>query len=245
MLRIIKRVKNFYGQANHLGWPRTLQLRTFKRLGIGEIRIDVDGLANPVAVRVGDSDIYDFEHSLGRWREPLDLGFTPSVIVDAGANVGYSVLRFFLEYPQSRIIAIEPDSANLAQLSKNCEGLSNLAVEPHALWTHQARLRITNPEEGSNAFQVGEDSKGSITSLSISNILERHSLEAIDLLKIDIEGSEVEIFSDCKEWLPKVRALLVETHDRLRPGCTNAVQRAVAGHMKFCGHINEYEYYRA
>lgn len=241
----IHRVRSFYDQANHLGWVRTAQLRAFKRLGLNEITIAVDGLPNSVAVRVDDSDIYDFEHSLGRWREPLNLGFTPSVIVDAGANVGYSVLRFFLEYPQSRIIAIEPDCGNLAQLNKNCAGLSNLVVEPHALWTHKTRLSITNPGEGSNAFQVGEDPEGSISSLSVADILERYSLETIDLLKVDIEGSEVEIFSYCKEWLPKVRALLVETHDRLRSGCTNAVRRAVASQMEFCGHVNEYEYYRA
>lgn len=204
----------------------------------------MEGVRNRVAVRTADSDIYDFNHSLGPRREPLNLGFTPSMIVDAGANVGYSVLRFLLEYPDARIIAIEPDAGNLAQMAKNCAGYHSLIVEPHALWTHSTRLKITNPEEGSNAFQVAESPGGSITSVSIPDIIERHSIETIDLLKVDIEGSELEVFSDCEAWLPKVNALLVETHDRIRPGCSDAVRRAVAGHMTFQGHVSEYEYYR-
>lgn len=243
-MALIKRVKNFCEQANHLGWRRTAQLRASKRLGRHEIQVRVDGVRNRVAIRTADSDIYDFNHSLGPWREPLNLGFIPSVIVDAGANVGYSVLRFFLEFPAAKIIAIEPDAGNLAQLAKNCAGYESLSVEPHALWTHRAELAILNPEEGSNAFRVTEQQDGPITSISISDIIERHSLDRINLLKVDIEGSEIEVFSDCGDWLPKVDALLVETHDRMRAGCTDAVRRAVAGHLEFQGHVNEYEYYR-
>jgi FkbM family methyltransferase len=243
-MAFVERVRNFCDQANHLGWYRTGQLRAFKRLGFTQIQVKVRGIRNRVAIRTADSDIYDFNHSLGPWREALNLGFTPSVIVDAGANVGYSVLRFLLEYPDAKIVAIEPGPDNLAQFAKNCAGYKNLSVEPHALWTHRTRLTITNPEEGSNAFQVGEDPHGTITSVSISDLIERHSLDRIDLLKMDIEGSEIEVFSDCAAWLPKVEALLVETHDRMRAGCSDAVRRAVAGHMTFQGHVNEYEYYR-
>jgi FkbM family methyltransferase len=237
------RVQNFTNQAQHLGWGRTVQLRALKRLGVDEIGLKVSGLHHKVAVRVADSDIYDFNHSLGSGREPLNLGFTPRVIVDAGANVGYSVLRFLLEYPKARIIAIEPDAGNLAQMVKNCATYRNLIVEPHALWTHRTRLSITNPEDGSNAFQVAEDPNGSITSISIPDIIERHSIETIDLLKVDIEGSELEVFSDCEAWLPKVRALLVETHDNLRPGTKKAVQNATEGQMRFKRMVGEYEFY--
>lgn len=241
---LAQRIRNFTDQANHLGWARTAQLRALKRLGVPEVRLKVPGLQSRVAVRVADSDIYDFNHSLGSGREPLNLGFIPKVIVDAGANVGYSVLRFFLEYPRARIIAIEPDAGNLAQLAKNCAAYRNLIVEPHALWTHSTRLKITNPDEGSNAFQVAEDPKGSITSVSIPDILERHSIDTIDLLKIDIEGSEIEVFSDSGSWLPKVRALLIETHDNLRPGTEEAVRRATKDLMVYQGRIGEYDYYR-
>ena len=244
-MTFIARARNFRDQARQLGWARTARIRALRRLGVEEMRLRAPGLRHRVAVRVADSDIYDFDHSLGRGREALKLGFTPSVIVDVGANVGYSVLRFFLEFPDARIIAVEPGRANLAQLRKNCAGYAKLSIEECGLWNANARLKITNPESGSNSFMVSEDPDGDIPAVSLDDIIERHSLDHIDLLKIDIEGSEIEVFSNCERWLPKVRALLVETHDDMRPGCSDAVRRAVSNLMTFQGHVGEYEYYRA
>lgn len=239
------RLRNFRDQAQHLGWLRTAQLRILKRLGVRQFNIRVQGLRNPVAVRTGDSDIYDFHHSLGPQKSQLPLGFTPSVIVDAGANVGYSVLRFFLEFPEARVIALEPGTENLAQLRKNCAGYTNLSVESCGLWNRIARLKIVNPEAGSNAFIVSEDPEGDIPAVSVDDIIAKHSLDRIDLLKVDIEGSEIEVFSNSEKWLPKVRALLIETHDDQRPGCSDAVRRATSKHMSFQGYIGEYEFYRS
>jgi FkbM family methyltransferase len=245
MSSLMQRVKGFRDQAAQLGWARTAQLRFSKRLGRKEIRISVPGLKRKVAVRVADSDIYDFNHSLGRGQEPLSLGFDPRVIIDAGANVGYTVLRFSQQFPKARIIAIEPEQENIRQLLKNCEGNENLSLEPKALWSHSTRLRITNPEDASNAFIVEEDESGKIEAISIDDVMRRYELDSIDLLKIDIEGSEKEVFEhpSAQDWLPKVRALLVETHDNMRSGTAEAVKRATLGHMTFQGHVGEYEFY--
>jgi hypothetical protein len=47
----------------------------------------------------------------------------------------------------------------------------------------------------------------------------------IDLLKVDIEGAEIEVFGACP-WITKVRAIAIELHDRIRPGCTSVVKTA-------------------
>jgi FkbM family methyltransferase len=245
MKSLRERLRGVYDQAARLGWARTIQLRVLRRLGVAEFRVTVPGLKNRVAVRVANSDIYDFYHSLGPAQEPLTFSFVPRVIIDAGSNVGYSVLRFFQQFPSAEIIAIEPDQANIVQLTKNCRGYENLALERKALWSHPTRLRIINPHDASNAFIVTEDSRGEIEAVSILDLIERYSLEMIDLLKIDIEGSEKEVFEHptSQTWLPKVRALLVETHDNMRAGTAEAVRRATAGHMTFRGHVGEYEFY--
>jgi hypothetical protein len=56
-------------------------------------------------------------------------------------------------------------------------------------------------------------------------------VDQIDLLKLDIEGSEKELFEDPakKWWLSRTRAVIVELHDRFKPGCTAAVEAALAG----------------
>jgi hypothetical protein len=47
--------------------------------------------------------------------------------------------------------------------------------------------------------------------------------ENIDLLKLDIEGAEREIFgaSDL-DWMARTNAIIIELHDRFRPGCEAA-----------------------
>ena len=51
----------------------------------------------------------------------------------------------------------------------------------------------------------------------------------MDLLKIDIEGAETEVFGDaCHRWLGGVSAIVIELHDWFRPGCAAAFYRAVS-----------------
>ncbi len=50
----------------------------------------------------------------------------------------------------------------------------------------------------------------------------------VDILKIDIEGAELEIFSEgSEEWLSKIGLIIVETHERFRPGSDGAVRNAL------------------
>ena len=95
------------------------------------------------------------------------------MIVDAGANVGYSVMRFRLEFPDAFIIALEPEQANIAQFKKNCSGDKNIVLEEKALWSTSARLRIRSMDADKNAFQVEEDPRGDVPAVSVSDILEQ------------------------------------------------------------------------
>jgi hypothetical protein len=63
----------------------------------------------------------------------------------------------------------------------------------------------------------------------MSTLLNEAQFDTVDILKIDIEGAELEIFSQAAEqWLPKVPLIIVETHDRFRPGSELAVRKALA-----------------
>ncbi len=58
--------------------------------------------------------------------------------------------------------------------------------------------------------------------------MEQMGLEHIDVLKIDIEGSEIEVLRSAPSWIEHVGVILIELHDRFRPGCTQALDRALA-----------------
>ena len=52
--------------------------------------------------------------------------------------------------------------------------------------------------------------------------------KSLDLLNLDIEGSEMSVFeSGYEEWLPKVKLLIIELHERMRPGCTAVFEKAI------------------
>jgi len=62
----------------------------------------------------------------------------------------------------------------------------------------------------------------------LSTLLDQAGFYNVEILKIDIEGAELEVFSNgAEEWLSRVNLIIIETHDRFRPGSEEAVRRAV------------------
>jgi FkbM family methyltransferase len=164
---------------------------------------------------------------LGHRDAAIPLQNQPRFIVDAGANVGYTSLLFALTYPEAFIVAIEPDRTNCAIWRKNCIAYHNIQLLEGALWPHSAALRIVNPSSAAFGYQVDEsddaDNGGHICAYTLSDILQLHNACHIDLLKLDIEGAEVRLFSENPEcWLRHVTVILVELHDRYVAGCSEA-----------------------
>jgi FkbM family methyltransferase len=243
--RIGNSIRNARDIAPLVGWQWVLREKYLRRMNIGEVQFHPSGLDHPVFCRVGTSDIFEYAHLLGRGKVPFGLPVRPAYIVDAGSNVGYSVLRFMSDYPAAKIVAIEPAKTNLAQIEKNCRHYANISVEEAALWSHKTKIRIKSLDVDDNAFQVEEDNSADIQALSIDDVMQRHDIPHIDILKIDIEGSEKTVFEalDAHNWLRKVSIILIETHDRFTPGCTAAVDNAVKSLFNFTEIIGEYRIY--
>lgn len=236
-------------EARKRGWPRVIAERIYNRTGLdfraSEVKLRAAGVRRRVVCRVPSSDEFEFAHLLGPGRTVFDLPLRPSVIIDAGANVGYSVLRLRAEFPDAFIVALEPEAANIAQFRKNCGDDSKVVLEEKALWRSNARLRIRSHDVPHHAFQVEEDPHGDIAAVTVGELMAKHALPRVGLLKVDVEGSEKEIFGDAgaAAWLPRVDMVLVETHDRFAPGCTAAVSRALAPLFDDLGMRGEYELY--
>ena len=50
----------------------------------------------------------------------------------------------------------------------------------------------------------------------------RMGLKFVDILKIDIEGAEKEVFENSVKWINKVGVIMAELHDNIKAGCSNA-----------------------
>jgi FkbM family methyltransferase len=132
-------------------------------------------------------------------------------ILDCGANIGLSVVYFKRLYPQSQIIAFEPDRAIFEILSKNIRSFGYDDVELHnrAVWNSDTDLNFTSDGADGGRLSVAHDKPDSLVkAVRLRDYLDRK----IDFLKLDIEGAETTVLADCTESLRNVDALFVEYH---------------------------------
>lgn len=93
-----------------------------------------------------------------------------------------------------------------------------------------------------NAYRVveaGDEHPTMCTGLSMGTLISELGLKQIDLLKVDIEGAEVELFGSdsLDEWIGFVRAVMVELHEPFREGCVAAFEnvRAISSSIYLSG----------
>ena len=179
---------------------------------------------SPLIVRKNTSDKNVFRQIFITRDYNLNLGIKPKLIIDAGANVGYSSLWFSKKYPHSKIIAIEPENSNYEILKKHIIGIKNIIPLKAGLWYKRTRLRIINEFDEKWAFQTKENigKKEGIKAVTIGEILKESKFKKIDILKIDIEGAEKELFSKNTDWIEKVNIIIIELHDWLIPNSSSS-----------------------
>jgi FkbM family methyltransferase len=151
--------------------------------------------------------------------------------VDCGANIGLASRYLKQAFPQATVIAIEPDQENFKLLSENLSGLPDCHPVLAAVWPVPGFVQLERDGLRHSAFRTKATtgSGDTIEALSIPSIMERFGLERIGLLKIDIEGAEMELFSAPDlSWLERVDRIAIELHDLFKPGCGNAFFKAMA-----------------
>jgi FkbM family methyltransferase len=134
------------------------------------------------------------------------------VIYDCGANIGLSCLYLKNIFPDSRIKAFEADPNIAKILSSNLNDLKKVEVINKAVWINDEGVEISL--EGADAASIyGSKNKVKVDSVSLNKLIENE--EKIDMLKVDIEGAEVDVIKDCKESLHKVENIFIEYHSFL------------------------------
>jgi FkbM family methyltransferase len=145
----------------------------------------------------------------------------PKLVLDLGANVGYSSAYLLSRFPSAAVVAVEPDPGNFEQCRENLAPYgSRVRLVLGGVWPNRSRLVLSRPASGDDrewATQVresdGSDDVPTVEAWDIPSLLELAGQEQIDLLKVDIEGSEVHLFgSNFSSWLPKVRNICIELH---------------------------------
>jgi len=195
------------------------------------IKIEISNIKTPLELRSYTSDIFTFWQIFINKEYDMPFKTAPNLIIDGGANVGYSAVFFANKFPQAKIIAIEPERTNFEILRENTINYQNIELLNSGIWNKNTYLKIQDIGVRKDAFMVEEvnlEEQRSFKAVTIGEILRKSGYDAIDILKLDIEGAEKEVFSDnYEEWLNKVNILIIELHDRMKEGCSKAFFSAI------------------
>lgn len=168
------------------------------------------------------------DYSLARLRRGAELhalydalvraGQRP-LILDAGANIGASVVYFSLPFPKAHIVAIEPARNNFELLRLNAAGI-DVDARCAAIGALAGEAVLTDPGEGEWGYRTSEEGAGErVPRLAAAELLRQKRREGFRpfIAKIDIEGAEEELFSADTGWVDEFPLLIVELHDWLLP----------------------------
>lgn len=191
--------------------------------------ISLPWLKHPVYFRSG-GDAKIFEQIFIDREYEFPISFEPKTILDLGANVGYAALYFTNRYPATQIFSLEPESRNFEQAQLNTQLYPNIQLVKGAVWHEPSMINLVDPGLGEASFMVEAGSGlNNVKAFSISEIMDMMKIATIDILKMDIEGAEKNLFeTNYQSWLPRTKMLMVETHDRFREGCSKAVYDAIS-----------------
>lgn len=170
------------------------------------------------------------------WNGPLNFEFTPmfldlvknaDVFVDIGANIGHYSLLTALTNPKAKIYSFEPAGGPNFYLNKNVKSnnFTNIKVEKIAL---SKNIGTIDFYEGQNKKYTylkydlsGEGNAGSLTevihtfkhvvvpTITLDEYVANNSIEKIDLIKIDTEGTEHNILAGASKVLDEYRPLII------------------------------------
>lgn len=124
-------------------------------------------------------------------------GIEPRTILDLGANIGVAAAWFRSRYPNARIVAVEPDPDTFAKLERSVGDDDGVTLVNAAVAARSGETTIFS----ARGYSVASSLKGAdleaassvrVRACTLDELCAAHQLARIDLLKLDVEGAEIE-----------------------------------------------------
>lgn len=196
------------------------------------VSFTIPGVKHRLYLRAKTSDEYAFRQIFLDKEYEYNYSVEPGAMIDAGANIGFAAIYFANRYPSMTIICLEPEPGNQQVLKQNIKDYPNIKSVESGLWGKSGHLIVKDIGLGNWGFLVEEcekDTPGAVTAMSIPDIMKSYGIAKFDIIKIDIEGSEKEVLEadDVHSWVSKCKVLIIELHDRMKPGTSAALFRTL------------------
>ncbi len=219
---------NLLGSLRNFGWKEGLMLY-LKLKNFQRDHITISTLPHKVHLRPGSTDNCVFKQIFLKQdlNIPVMRIIQQQTILDLGANIGMASLYLTNRFPDADVLGIEPDAANGEMFKKNLNNYLRVEFRLGAIRGDNERVAQVDTGRGQSGYEMKTDNAG-LPAITIGDIIQIYGWQSIDIIKMDIEGSEKSVFEgETESWLPHVKIMFVELHDRKVPGCSAALFNAL------------------
>lgn len=142
-------------------------------------------------------------------------------IIDVGANEGTWTMLAHSIFPHSRVIAFEPVPEYYITLLSNIKHISHASCENIALSNTSGTFAFQLQGHSSSFLKVGKElldihprefNRGQITvaTTTLDEYIRLHQLPCPDVIKLDVEGSEISVLQGARNTLKFVTYIILE-----------------------------------
>jgi FkbM family methyltransferase len=181
---------------------------------------------HPIYFRPGTTDTGVIIQNLIR----KEYGHLPSelsaeFIVDAGGNIGDSAVFFLNRFRDCRVVVLEPSPRFLEIANRNLANYPNATLVAKGLWSEPARLTLSDNATGSSLLHGHPAVE--VECVDVAWVLDKFHVSHIDILKMDIEGAELDVIvRNSESWLTRTRVIIVELHGpEIESKCVGFLER--------------------
>jgi FkbM family methyltransferase len=149
-------------------------------------------------------------------------GFNNGVIFDIGANIGTWTVLAKSIFPNAEIHGFEPLSNHIQKFGENTKGLSNAHIHSFCLGDENKdmTMNVTSFSDASSIldvaplvyeqFNIEKNSEEKVEVKRLETLIDEGKLPVPDVMKLDVQGYELEVLKGAGKYLNQVNYLIVE-----------------------------------
>ncbi len=240
---MIQRLSDFSGAAFRLGptlfdrwmigWAETKNLRV--RLGLARHHpgrvYRLNTRYGPLFFRDNFGDITNLANIFYRQAYPILELANPGIILDAGANIGLAAAWFMAHNPGRMIVCFEPLRGNVGMVMRNCP---SARVIQTALGAATGEVCLQVDPAAVMASTLGREMPTQELVFPMIRLDDAPGLDPeteIALLKIDVEGMELEVLQGATATLTRTHQVILETHGQERHNSVSELLTQAGFHL--------------